>query len=207
MPKIRGFFDNFAHSDEIPPEKVLKWLGPKATLPVVTNYLGNRFLYPQTVAQTQKELLIDLALLREVIALNPQSYFEPVTHRIFIPEEALTFFPNPIKLVMAFVDVLPLSGITTIWGKGAKLGSLGTVITPDKAPAGKTFQLNISSEQGEIKPQSLEFKTGSVIDIPVYCQKLTLHFSSKEVSLHSEHNLKTEIPCGLAGIIVDGRVK
>ena len=64
MPIQAGLFDSFDNLDTISAESLIPWLKPVPELKRIENYLANKILYPQTIAQTEFEMQMDLAILR-----------------------------------------------------------------------------------------------------------------------------------------------
>ncbi len=131
MPHLSGVFDEFADLDKVPVEEVLKWLSEKPEIHFLTNYIGNRILYPQTIPLTHKELEIDLAILRAAIKLKPSLVYDPQTNKIIIPKVFAERFPPLSKIARAVIDGLSPKGLHNIFVKEANQHRLiGSVISP-----------------------------------------------------------------------------
>lgn len=131
MPHLSGVFDEFPELDKVPVEEILKWLVDKPEIHFLTNYIGNRILYPQAIPLTHKELEIDLAILRAAIKLKPSLVYEPQTNKIIIPNSFAQRFPPLSKIARAVVDGLNPKGLHNIFVKEtSQYRLIGSVISP-----------------------------------------------------------------------------
>lgn len=128
MSTLGGVLGQFRNLDKIPIENIRQWLKNKGEVHQLTNFIGNRIIYPQTIAATTEDQEIDLAILREAIRLQPQVVFNKLTNKINLPTEFIGRFPPLYKLVMAIVAVLNLTGVTQIYLKDPRQ-LVGTVIS------------------------------------------------------------------------------
>jgi len=67
MPRLPGLFDSFDNLDQISPEAIAAWLKPAPELALLENYLANKIFYPQALPVTERDMRIDLSILREAI--------------------------------------------------------------------------------------------------------------------------------------------
>lgn len=174
MPHLTGSFAEFPDLDKIPPGDIAGWLKNKPESHVLINFFGNRLLYPQTIAQNQKDLEIDFAILREALKQRPDTVYDPKSSRILLPESYIDRFPPLARLAGAVVEALNPKGITQIYIKDNKTVKLaGTVIRPleieDLAKTGSSVRFEVSGVAGVLKLNSLNISqidgTGQKIKI------------------------------------------
>ena len=128
MPKLIGAFDLLKNLEQIPPDRINRWLKHKLELDRISNFIGNRIYYPQTVPVTAEEMGLDLAILREALKFNQVTFFNLTSKIIFIPESLQKRFTPLTQLIQAFLDGLLLEGVTQIIieeaGKKVLVGSV-----------------------------------------------------------------------------------
>lgn len=194
MPHLSGVFDEFADLDKIPVEEVLKWLVQKPEIHFITNYIGNRILYPQTIPLTLKEIEIDLAILRAAIKLKPSLVYEPQTNKIIIPYAFAQRFPPLSKIARAVIDGLNPKGLHTIFVKETNqhrlIGSVISPLNPQKLSADE----NTVVFTGNAIRKALPLNAISVIETPAPEVKMSL--GAEEFTVAG----------GEAGIIIDLRM-
>lgn len=131
MPHLSGVFDEFGDLDKVSIEEIEKWLSAKMEEHAVTNFLGNRILYPQTIPLTHEELDVDLSILREAIKLKPSLVYEPQSNKIVIPRAFIERFPPASKVARAVIEGLEPKGLHNIFIRDKGTQSLiGSVISP-----------------------------------------------------------------------------
>lgn len=186
--------------DQVTVEGVAAWLGRRTDTKILDNKLGNRVLYPSAVPYSAEDLAFDLAVLREVVRLNPQNYFNQNLKVIYIPAGFLQHFPDLHKLVWAFADTLALPEITSILLKSETLGlkNLGTIIKPK-------IELSTGVISVWIHDKEYEVKVGSLTVIPVESSKVDIKFQSQAVKLLGSNDVTLEVTGGELGLLVDAR--
>ena len=193
MPHLTGFFAEFPDLDKIPPGDIAGWLKNKPESHVLINFFGNRLLYPQTIAQNQKDLEMDFAILREALKQKPEVVYDPKSSRILLPELYIDRFPLA-RLAGAVVEALSPDGITQIYVKDNKTVKLaGTLIRPheieDLAKAGSSVKIEVGGVAGVLKINSL-----NISQIEGSGQKIKI--ADKEYIVNG----------GILGIIIDLRI-
>ena|SRR3989344_4502976 len=124
MPKLTGIFASL-NVENIPPEEIARWLKPNPGLDFIENYLANKLLYPATIAYSQADLAIELAILREVVKGNPQKFM--AAGKFLIPPELAERIGTLPDLTLALFDVLaPKEPVTVFLGTKA----VGSVLPP-----------------------------------------------------------------------------
>ncbi len=133
MPKLTGAFDLLKDLEKIPPENVIRWTKLKLEPKRISDFIANRIYYPQTIAISKEEMAIDLAILREGLRINKQSFYDEQNKIILIPERLVQrFFPFN-DLVRAFLDTIVFEGVTQVLveekGKKILVGSVYSLNT------------------------------------------------------------------------------
>lgn len=192
MPRLTGVFEQFPQLDIVLPQNLLQWLSVKQDVHFLANVLGNRILYPQTIALNKQELEIDFAILREAIKQKPMLFYEPQTNKILIPEQFVQRFPPLAKLAGAVIEAINPKGVIQILIKRKKLEKVGSLISPD---------INrIKSESGKVriivegKPSLLNLNT-------LYISQT----SSSEVKIEIGE-AEYKVSGGKLGVIIDLRL-
>lgn len=198
MPKVVGLLDYFPELEEIPASQVIAFLNRQEDPKILINELGNRILYPQTLPTTQRELMIDMAILQASISLQPSHYFDSHLKRFHIPEILLTRFPNLYQLILVLVKIFKPQDIVTLFLKTTNLGdkSLGTLLRPKVTSREGTVNLTLGNEK-------FSAKIGSLVSFPAPNRRVDFKFESRSATLVGKNNLLAEVPGGQLGLIVD----
>lgn len=131
MPHLSGIFEEFPDLDKVSPLQIETWLKNKPEIHALANFLGNRLLYPQTVALSQSEMEIDLAILREAIKQKPALIADFQRSKLFIPQDYLYRFPPLPRLVGALIEAINPKGVYQIHIKNQnQLKLVGSLISP-----------------------------------------------------------------------------
>ncbi|MCL5409717.1 MAG: hypothetical protein M1607_02555 [Patescibacteria group bacterium] len=200
MLKLRGLYLYFPVLDKLKADRVMLWLDKKTDLTLSENRLGNRLLYPQTIPVTPEEMAFDLALLRELIALQPDHYLNRNLRRLIVPENLLDRFPNLSQVCWAMVDAFQPLGVSTVYLRSERLGlkSIGTVIKPEKVNSDGIVKLWVAEK-------SYQLKVGSLFAIPVNAHRVDVGFESTAISLMGKSNNTTQVIGGDLGLLIDLR--
>lgn len=131
MPHLTGVFEQFPELDKVSSLNLLQWLNIKQDTHALSNILGNRILYPQTIALSESELEVDFAILREAVKQRPMLFYEPQLNRLLIPELFMQRFPPLAKLAGAIIEAISPKGVIQIYSKDKKgLTLVGSLISP-----------------------------------------------------------------------------
>ncbi len=131
MPHLTGVFEEFPDLDRISSNDLKVWIREKIEEHSLVNLLGNRILYPQTVASSRMELEVDFAILREGLKQRPTLVYEPQTSKIFIPETFIQRFPTLQRLAGIIIEAISPKGVIQIYIKGeSSVKLVGTLISP-----------------------------------------------------------------------------
>lgn len=200
MSKIPGLLDYFPVCAAISLEGAVAWLKSKSNPRILENELCNYLLYPQTLPVSEADLHLILALLQEILKLQPQNYYNHNLKRIVIPENLLSRFPDMNQLIWVFLDVFGKPGITTLYLKSDHLGlkALGSFIKPTiVAPSGwATFTLDA---------QKIEAQVGNLITVPLTESRADLEFESSSAKLFGKSKLVIQVVGGGFGLAIDMR--
>lgn len=200
MPKLKNLFEYFPQLESISSLGVIRWLKKRESLPVVENTIGNKILYPQVIPTTEKEILLELAILREVLLLQSEKYYNPNSNKIFIEEDLIERFVHFPSLVEAFVDAFHPTGLVSLFSKAdnASLKNLGTLLRPQ-----------ITKDEGQIdlwvNNLKYDIQIGTLFFIPISSNHLTIKFQSDGAKLFNRYKLTAEVVGGKFGVVVDAR--
>lgn len=202
MPKLKGLTSLLPPMDNMPTEDMRAWLKRRDTPQILENELGNRLLYPFSVPVSSESMMLDLAIIRESLKIEPQKYFSRNFGRLYIPDQLIPFFPNLQNLVWIFIDVLNPIGLVTVYAKSEQMGSknLGTIITPIILGSSGAVDLSIDGRQFRIK-------FGSMVTIPTEGRRVVIKFESKNATLQGKNTLSAEVFGGPLGLMIDARIK
>ncbi|MDO8573769.1 MAG: hypothetical protein Q7R77_03395 [Candidatus Daviesbacteria bacterium] len=215
MPIQTGLFDSFDNLDNISAESLIPWLKPVPELKRIENYLANKILYPQTIAQTEFEMQMDLSLLREALKMNAPKvknamlggnpFINITLRKLMIPAKFLSFVPDLPTLAAVFIDALLqdrpkqdfFADLWTIVLTDDAYEIVGSVVMPQFSEGG-LMNLSVSGKKYEIK--------SGVFNI-IACPKDRCEISYKiqKGSFLGKNESTVEIAGGKLGLIVDGR--
>jgi len=199
MPKDQNFYDYLPKISTLSLKEISLWLKRGEDGRILENELGNKILYPRAVAISEKDMMFDLAILREVIKANPGNYYNLTFNKINIPGDFLTRIPDIFKIVLAFIDVIEPENITSVFLR-SEIGvrQLGTVIRPIIKSEKGVIILLVSGEKYQIE-------IGSLATIPMDNRRIDIKFESDTAILLGKHSVSTEIMGGEMGLVVDTR--
>ncbi len=160
MPHLSGVFEQFPDLDKVSPQNLLIWLRIKVDEHALINMLGNRILYPQTIAINKSELEIDMAILREGMRQKPALVYEAQTNKLYIPEAFLNRFPPLARLAGVIIEAINPKGVIQILLKGQnKVKLIGSLISPaeaEKLSGDKAkIKINVDGVEGTLNPKTL----------------------------------------------------
>lgn len=195
MSKLLGVFDLFDDLDKISIQDILGLLRTKVDIHNLENYLGNRILFPQTVATSKLEMEIDFAILTLSLKKHPEKVFKQAINQIYIPHLLIPRYPPLPKLVAVFIDSLNLEGVTQIWVQEKNSAELVGSVIPNKLLS------QISKKDIEnlmIKDQLKKLTLNQLNLIPIQDKQIKIKFSGGH-----------EFDCfgGNLGVLCDLRVK
>lgn len=110
-------------------EKLLRWLPEEMTEEAVLSILLNRQLHPHTVPEDQKELWVELAIVRELMRSTLETAYStwdiehlshsennlmPPVDPILVSGGGIVHTPRPGQALLAILDGLQPTGISTI---------------------------------------------------------------------------------------------
>ncbi|MBI2593387.1 hypothetical protein HYW44_01985 [Candidatus Daviesbacteria bacterium] len=195
MPHLSGVFEQFPNLDKVSSLNLSAWLHIQVDKHNLANILGNRIIYPQTVALTKSDLEIDLAILREALKQRPALVYEPQTNKIYIPELFLQRFPPLTRLAGVIIEAINPKGVIQIYLKDkTQVKLLGSLISPPNVSKlvkdkGK-IKIVVMGVEGTLSPNTLSI---SRIVAPQIKMKI--------------ENTSYSVPGGELGVVIDLRVK
>lgn len=199
MPKLSGWINYFPNAGRLDIAAVGRFLPPHSDLKIVENFLANKLLYPTTVSTNEKELMLDLAILRELIFSNKDLFYKPTRNKIFIPGIFLEVSVDLSSLILILIDCLDPAEVTTVYVQDPIEKSLATFIRPKILF--KNGKINL-----KYKDKNFDIKIGSLVTLPAPYTKIDLQFSSNEATLAQKNATELEITGGPLGIVIDARV-
>lgn len=220
MPKFNGLFDSFDNLDQIDIEAVASWIKPTPQIIQLENYLANRILYPQTLAISEYDVKLDLAILREALRINgpkvgvretnsmlgDNPFLNITLRKLLIPAKFLRYVPNLTILTWAFIDAFLIDRKKEDWFEDlwtvVLLGDVdeivGSVILPQFNDRMAEMNLNVSGKNYKIRPGSL-----TVIACPKDRCEISYKFNNGRILGKSESAV--EVYGGKLGLMIDGR--
>lgn len=173
MPHLTGVFEQFPDLDKVPGQNLLSWMQVKVDKHALVNILGNRILYPQTIAINKSEMEIDLAILREAVKQKPALVYEPQTNKLYIPELFLQRFPPPVRLAGVIIEAISPKGLIQIYLKSKKAKLIGSLISPvdvnKLVSEQKKVKIVVDGVEGTLNPDTLSISriTDSQVKIKI----------------------------------------
>lgn len=219
MSKLPGLFDSFDNLDQIPPEAIASWLKPVPQTISLENYLANRILYPQTFPITERDMQIDLAILREAVKINgprpglkknntllgDNPFLNITMRKVLIPVKFLKFIPNLMNLTLIFIDALLLyrekqdyfSDLWTIVLTDDIDRVVGSILLP-QFESGGAMNLKLQSKNYEIR-------AGSLTVIPCPKARCGIAYKLQNGKMLGSKENAIEVYGGELGLVIDGR--
>lgn len=220
MPKLPGLFDSFDNLDQITPEEIASWLKPVPDYQLLENYLANKILYSQTRPISERDMQIDLAVLREALKKNsprPEAqktnsllgdnpFINTTLRKILIPAKFLNFVPNFLSLVQVFIDAFLLNrkrqdyfqDLWTIVLTGDIDEVIGSILLPQFE--GGTGVMNF-----KIQNKNYEIRQGDLVLIPCPKGRCEIAYKLQKGKLLGREENAFEVYGGRLGLVVDGR--
>lgn len=225
MPVQVGLFDSFDNLDQINSSDVARWLKPIPNEIHLENYIANRILYPQTIPQTEVDMAIDLAILREALRINgPKNqtqnerrantllgnnpFLNPTLRKILIPERFLSYVSDLATLTWVFIDGLLLERAKSdffqdLWTVVLTDDSdevVGSVIIPQFKNGSPDMEIIVEGKRYIIKMGSL-----TVLPCPKDRCRISYKFGSGGGEVLGKQESAVEIYGGKLGLMIDGR--
>ncbi|MBI2019064.1 hypothetical protein HYS95_00150 [Candidatus Daviesbacteria bacterium] len=219
MVRPAGLFDIFDNLDQISIEAIASNLKPVPQLTALENYLANRILYPQTMAQTQYDMKVDLAILREALKINgprqPQKnnallggnpFLNTTLRKILIPAHFLDYVPNLAVLTEVFTEAFLINRkkedwFSDVWAVAVTDGSeevVGTVLLPQFNNMQAAMNLRLGNK-------NYQLKAGNLIQIPCPKDRCEIAYKLQNGQCLGKQESAIEVYGGKLGIIVMGR--
>lgn len=206
-----GLFDSFNNLDTISAEAIASWLKPVPQLESLENYLVNRMLYPQAIPQTERDMQIDLAILREALKVrvpkvSENPFLNTDLRKLLIPAKFLSFVPDLASLTRVFIDAFFLGRDKKDWFQdlwtvvltGDIDEIVGSVILPQFDSSGGVMNLELLSKNYEVRQ-------GSLTIIPCHKARCGIEYKLQKGKVLKKTENAIEVYGGKLGLVVDGR--
>lgn len=198
MPTSKGLLNYISSVDKLEAQNIAQFLQSKSDLNIIENRLGNLLLYPQIIPTTPEESAFCTAVLKEILRLEPENFYNPNLKKIIIPEIIVQICPNLPKLAFIFIDSLKPKNLTSLLLKSENFGTrnLGTYIKPE----------NISDEcflDVYVGQQKFHVLVGNISIIPAPKSKVDIKLESNCNIIDGKDEFTAEVVGGDIGIIVD----
>jgi len=147
MTILTGLFAQLPGIENLSPEDLSKWLKKAYDPRVLENYLGNRVIYPQTVALTQEERMIDRAIIQEYIRKNPAFFYNPLSHKVLIPLELMHRIQPNADLMVMLCSLLQVSGVVPVFiGEETSFKNEGVIMAINPLSTEKNITILINGK-------------------------------------------------------------
>lgn len=191
---------------EISFEQIARWL-PMATDPLtVENFVGNKNLYPQTFPETELELWMEQAWVRERLR-NKQ--ISPAGGKIDIPKEIQRVSRTAQEMMLLVLDVMEPRGIIEIENLGTAINFSWRSSREGNGQAAKNQNIiaEVNVDFGFTERQKLNLSEDEIVVLPVAEGKeINLEIKTKKgASLDGQKRLKAKVKGGMAGVVFDMR--
>lgn len=158
MPKLTGVFSLFKDLDKIPVADITRWIGDKSHIKLIENFIGNRVIYPQTIAFTREDIEIDFAILREALTRQPEILYNKSEKKIVITQDLEARFPPMQKLITLIIETINPKELTQIFLKSPNLNNLiGSVFAPPGKIPGETVKFKLGLKEVTAKKSTITF--------------------------------------------------
>lgn len=192
MPKLTGIFDRFSNISQVKTDQVFRHIKNTPKVAYVDNFLGNRWLYPQTIPETAAEMMIDRAILTELVRLNISFFYNQTTKKVTIPVEVSSRFQPMVDLLAAMIDGLSLEGLNRV----EIIEEDGRILTGSIwKPINVPLEAKVSLKIGQ---KTLSLVVGQLTIIPVAESAVSISFLGQN---------ETQATGGQLGVVIDLRRK
>lgn len=223
MARLTGLFDSFDNLDQISPEAIASWLKPVPQLNQLENYLVNKILYPQALPLTERDMKIDLSILREALKmskaladatngpkrsalLGDNPFFNSILRKILIPVRFLNFVPSLASLTVIFIDAFLLdrekqdyfSDLWTVVLTDDIDEVVGSILLPQFESSSGVINLKLLNKNYQIRP-------GSLMTIPCPKDRCEIAYKLQNGQVLGKQESAVEVYGGRLGLVVDGR--
>lgn len=148
MTVLTGLFAQLPGIENLSADEIIRWLNKSYDPKVIENYLGNRVIYPQSIALTNEEKLIDRAIIQEYISKNPSFFYNPLSHRILVPLELLHRIQPTTDLMIMLCSLLQIQGVAPIFiGEETSIKNEGAVMAVEPLTAEKNISILINGKE------------------------------------------------------------
>ncbi|MDO8638789.1 MAG: hypothetical protein Q7R43_04395 [Candidatus Daviesbacteria bacterium] len=198
LTQTKGLLSYISDIEKLEASKIASSLNSSSDLKIIENQIGNLLLYPQTVPTTEGESSFDLSLLKEILRLEPQNFYNPNLKKIYIPEIFSHIYPNLSRLAFIFIDTLKPVNLTSFFLKSETLGikNLGTYIKPENV-------LDHCFLDVYVDQQKFHIMAGNIAIIPSLQRKVDIKMESNCNIIEGKNEFITEATGGDIGIIID----
>ncbi len=219
MPKLTGLFDSFDNLDQISVEAIASWLKPVPQLNQLEDYLANKILYPQALPLTERDMQIDLSILREAIKMNipkpgpsknallgDNPFLNVTLRKILIPVKFLNFVPDLMSLTLVFIDALLLNR-----EKKDYFQDLWTLVLTDNIDeiVGSILLPQFDGSDGvmnlELQSKNYEIRQGNLMLVPCPKDRCEIAYKLQKGKLLGRKENAFEVYGGRLGLVIDGR--
>lgn len=194
MPHLTGVFEQFSELDKVLPLNLAQWLNVKQDIHSLSNILGNRIIYPQTIALSKSELEVDFAILREAVKQRPMLFYEPQINRLLIPELFAQRFPPLTRLAGAIIEAINPKGVIQIYIKDKKgltlVGSLISLVDT------KNLKTENSKTKIIVEGVQTELNLDTLYIAQILLPEVKIKIGNTDIKAHG----------GKLGVIIDLRV-
>lgn len=187
-------------------ENIARWLPQEVSSQDILNFLGNKGLYPQTVAETLETLFLEQARVIEFLRQKRQTFPAEISRQI--PPFVSRVSRDPIEAIYLLLNGLEPVGITPLPDNlGLIIAPLGSFQSQEKLMGSplKACQLKIDLGLDEI--QEISAAADEILLLPIdQNQEVKL-----EINLFGPLNLANQTDCRLTtkggelGIVLDFR--
>lgn len=147
MTILTGLFAQLPGIENLSAEDLSRWLKKSYDPRVLENYLGNRVIYPQTVALTQEERMIDRAIIQEYICKNPAFFYNPLSHKVLIPLELMHRIQPNTDLMVMLCSLLQVSGVVPVFiGEETSFKNEGVIMAINPVNTEKNITILINGK-------------------------------------------------------------
>ena len=219
MAKLSGLFDYFDNLDAIDINSLISWIKSPPQNIQIENYLANKILYPSAIPLTEKDMEIDLAILREALNINgplnqkqnsflgENPFLNITLRKIIIPEKFLNYVPDLTTLTWTFVDALLIKrkkedwfeDVWTVVVSGDSDEIVGTVILPQFSDIKGEMIISILGKNYKIKP-------GSLIVVPCIKDRCEVGYRLRGAKILGKEESALQLYGGKLGIVIDARL-
>lgn len=152
MTVLTGIFAQLPGIENISADAIQTRLKAPFVSHALENYIANRILYPQSVAVSEEDKVIDSAILEEYLLLNPGFFYNPLSRKLVIPLDLINHFQTSSELMTIFISLITFEGVIPVFIRDeVSIKAEGSIFVTPVAKENEKVPISINGMMYEIE--------------------------------------------------------